>query len=63
VPSSALVVVNNFIYDGLQYSSRIYELTNHLDNVLVTVSAKKLQHDAGNGELDYYTADVLSVTD
>ena len=33
---------------------------NHLGNVLVTVSDKKIGHDARNGTIDYYTADVVT---
>jgi len=40
-----------------------FELTNHLGNVLVTVSDKKIGHDAGNGTIDYYTADVVTAND
>ncbi len=40
-----------------------YELTNHLGNVLATISDKKLGHDDGNGGVDYYEAEVLSATD
>jgi YD repeat-containing protein len=42
---------------------KVFELSNHLGNVLVTVSDKKLQHDAGGGVLDYYLADVVSAQD
>ena len=41
-----------------------YELSNHLGNVLVSVSDRKLQVDSdNNGLIDYYTADVVSATD
>jgi RHS repeat-associated protein len=40
-----------------------YELVNHLGNVLVTISDKKLGHDAGDGTIDYFTADVLTAND
>jgi len=42
---------------------KFFELTNHLGNVVVTVSDKKIGHDAGNGTIDYYTADVISAQD
>ena len=42
---------------------RQYELTNHLGNVLATISDKKVGHNAGNGTIDYYTADVVSAQD
>ena len=41
-----------------------YELSNHLGNVMVTVSDKRLgQDDDGNGMADFYFADVTSATD
>ncbi len=42
---------------------RIYELTNHLGNVMATVSDKKIGHDNGSGTIDYYEADVVSAND
>src|SRR5690606_130645 len=42
---------------------KLFELTNHLGNVLVTVSDKKIGHDNGSGVIDYYTADVVSAQD
>jgi len=41
---------------------KFFELTNHLGNVLVTVSDKKLQVD-NSGSVGYYTADVKSASD
>lgn len=40
-----------------------YVLSNHVGNVLATVSDRKLQHNGGSGIVDYYTADVLNATD
>lgn len=42
---------------------RIFELSNHLSNVLAAINDKKIGHDAGNGTIDYYLADVLSSND
>jgi len=43
---------------------KFFELTNHLGNVLATVSDKKLAVDSNSdGVVDYYTADVASATD
>ncbi len=42
--------------------SRIYELSNHLGNVLSTISDKKNGHD-NSGVVDYYIAEVLSQSD
>jgi RHS repeat-associated protein len=38
-------------------------LSNHLGNVLVTVTDKKLGHDGGSGLIDYYTSDVATAND
>jgi len=43
--------------------NKFFELSNHLGNVLVTISDKKIGHDAGNGTIDYYTADVVTAND
>jgi RHS repeat-associated protein len=41
-----------------------YELTNHLGNVLVTISDKRVGVDAdNNGQVDYYTAVIMSAQD
>jgi RHS repeat-associated protein len=42
--------------------SRTYELTNHLGNVLATISDKKIGHDS-SGVVNYFTAEVLSQND
>jgi len=42
---------------------RVYELTNHLGNVMVTISDRAEGHDDGNGGIDYYIAEVLSQQD
>ena len=42
---------------------KYYELTNHLGNVLATISDKKVGHNPGSGIIDYYTADVVSAND
>jgi hypothetical protein len=44
--------------------NKFFELANHLGNVLVTVSDKKIGVDANSdGTIDYYTADVISAQD
>jgi hypothetical protein len=40
-----------------------YELSNHLGNVLVTVSDRKLQVSSNSTTVEYYTADVVTATD
>jgi RHS repeat-associated protein len=43
--------------------NKFFELSNHLGNVLVTVSDKKIPVSSNNTSIDYYTADVVSATD
>ena len=38
-------------------------MSNHLQNVLVTVSDKKLQHTTNGTTIDYYNADVITAND
>ena len=40
-----------------------YELTNHLGNVLSTVSDKKIPHTTNGTDIDYYLSDITSATD
>jgi RHS repeat-associated protein len=42
---------------------KFFELSNHLGNVLVTISDKKLGHDGGSGVVDYFLADVVTAND
>ena len=52
------------IYDSLLLGSRSYELSNHLGNVLVTISDKKIGVDVNtDGTVDYYTAEVVTASD
>ena len=46
-------------YRGL----RQYELSNHLGNVLATISDKKKGHVDGGGAIDYYDADITTAQD
>jgi hypothetical protein len=43
--------------------NKSYELSNHLGNVLVTVSDRKISHSTGEVNIDYYTADVQTAQD
>ena len=43
--------------------NKIYEMSNHLGNVLVTISDRKLPVSGGGSTVSYYTADVVSATD
>ncbi|HET9056051.1 MAG TPA: RHS repeat-associated core domain-containing protein [Chitinophagaceae bacterium] len=52
------------LFDSITFGSRVYELPNHLQNVMVTVSDKKIGVDEnGDGIVDYYVADVVSAQD
>ncbi|MDI9364509.1 MAG: RHS repeat-associated core domain-containing protein [Flavobacterium sp.] len=43
--------------------NKFFELSNHLGNVLVTVSDKKLQYSSNTTSIDYYKADVVTAND
>ena len=43
--------------------NKFFELSNHLGNVLTTISDKKLQHTTDNTTVDYYLPDVATATD
>jgi len=63
VPTVAPVVGEaTSIYDSLLLGSRSYELSNHLGNVLSTISDKKIGNDS-SGVVNYYLAEVLSQND
>lgn len=47
----------------LNRGSKVFELSNHLGNVLATISDKKLQHSKDSATIDYYNPDVLTATD
>ncbi len=42
---------------------KVFELSNHLGNVLETVSDKKIQHSSDNINVDYTLADVMTAND
>ncbi|GGH18357.1 hypothetical protein GCM10007352_29020 [Mucilaginibacter phyllosphaerae] len=42
---------------------RQYELSNHLGNVLATITDKRLQHTTNNTAIDYYEADISTAQD
>ena len=44
-------------------ANKLFELTNHLGNVLVTVSDKKLGVSSNGTTIDYYNADVVTAND
>lgn len=54
--------IGNISYEGLELGARSYELSNHLGNVLSTISDKKIGNDS-SGVVNYYLAEVLSQND
>jgi hypothetical protein len=48
---------------SLVRGNKLFELTNHLGNVLETISDKKIQHSSDNSTVDYYLADVINAND
>jgi RHS repeat-associated protein len=48
---------------SLVRGNKLFELPNHLGNVLVTISDKKLQHSTDGSTVDYYSADAISAND
>jgi RHS repeat-associated protein len=42
---------------------KFFEWSNHLGNVLATVSDRKIAHSSNSSMIDYYTADVISAQD
>ena len=51
------------LHNILVRGNKLFELTNHLGNVLVTISDKKLQHTPDSVSVDYFLPDVISATD
>ncbi|GGH18344.1 hypothetical protein GCM10007352_29000 [Mucilaginibacter phyllosphaerae] len=42
---------------------RQYELSNHLGNIMATITDKRLQHTGNNTAIDYYEADISTAQD
>ena len=51
-----------FITTHRKIGSTEYELSNHLGNVMVVVTDRKIPHDGG-GSVDYFLPDVITATD
>jgi RHS repeat-associated protein len=58
------LIGNTYVYTA-ERGWKLYELTNHLGNVLVTVTDKKIgvPSSGNNSSIDHYTADVVSASD
>ena len=64
VPGITIPASGGTVEDGYLYGSKFFELSNHLGNVLVTVSDKKIGIDDGaNGTTDYFQPEVLTAQD
>jgi RHS repeat-associated protein len=64
VPGTNVPASGGTVEDGYLYGSKLFELSNHLGNVLVTVSDKKIGiDDGGNGTTDYFQPEVLTAQD
>jgi RHS repeat-associated protein len=64
VPGTTVPASGGTVEDGYLYGSKLFELSNHLGNVLVTVSDKKIGiDDGGNGTTDYFQPEVLTAQD
>jgi RHS repeat-associated protein len=48
---------------GFEQDEKFFEWSNHLGNVLATVSDRKIAHSSNSSMIDYYTADVISAQD
>lgn len=44
-------------------NEKIFELSNHLGNVVVTVADKRIQYSSNSTTVDYYTADIITAND
>ena len=53
-------IVNNNGMITFERATKFFELSNHLGNVLATLTDKKMGRDAGNGTIGYYNADVIT---
>jgi RHS repeat-associated protein len=48
---------------NFERGKKLYELSNHLGNVLVTISDKNIQHTSNSTVIDYYSADIITAND
>jgi RHS repeat-associated protein len=65
-PDTTILLSGNFgsaINSTFTRGEKIFELSNHLGNVLVTISDRRIQASAGGQTVDNYTADVITAND
>jgi len=61
---SSITTIDYNSYSGkFVRGNKFFELSNHLGNVLVTVSDKKIGHTSDGTTIDYYNADVITAND
>jgi RHS repeat-associated protein len=58
IPAFTNPTISNFIR-----GNKFFELSNHLGNVLVTISDKKVPHTTDGINVDYYNADIVTAND
>jgi RHS repeat-associated protein len=65
-PDTTVVLSGGFV-SGIKSifarGEKLFELSNHLGNVLVTISDRRMQSSAVGVTVDYYTADVMTAND
>ncbi|MFZ1636009.1 MAG: hypothetical protein WAT43_19145 [Chitinophagales bacterium] len=63
-PKPALPATDTFRYK-VKVGDKLYEIANHLGNVLATITDRKIPKETGtpNGIADYYVADIATVQD
>jgi RHS repeat-associated protein len=62
IPSGTLPGIGTVYGDELMRGKTQYELSNHLGNVLATISDKKIPHITGS-TVDYYEPEIISAQD
>jgi len=62
-PINYVVSFENSTYFSHMLGNKQFELSNHLGNVLATVSDRKIPHTSDNITIDYYTSDITSAQD
>jgi RHS repeat-associated protein len=64
LPTAPIPAPNAVLADGFDYGKTVYELSNHLGNVLVTLTDKKGAIQNGTtGNVNYYSADIATAND
>ena len=56
-------LIGKYLTSNFTRGNKLFELSNHLGNVLLTVSDKKIGHSTNGKTVDYYNADVVNAQD